>query len=82
MIRYRDYENRTAWLRGRNIALGASDIPVVCGLVSYKTPLDLWKEKTGAIIPRKSVNTSLTGVMRKTIYYTLNKNREGKRRLW
>ncbi len=51
MVRYRDFENRSAWLRGRNVALGASDIPVVCGLVSYKTPLTLWKEKTGTLIP-------------------------------
>lgn len=35
----------------RQKTIGASDIPIICGLSKYKTPYVLWQEKTGRIEP-------------------------------
>jgi len=40
-------ERRDEWLALRLKTIGSSDIPIVCGLSQYKTPLQLWREKTG-----------------------------------
>lgn len=40
-------ERRDEWLALRLKTIGSSDIPIVCGLSNYKTPLQLWREKTG-----------------------------------
>lgn len=46
-IPYKDYPNRAEWLEGRKNSLGASDISIALGISSFKSPIDLWKEKTG-----------------------------------
>ena len=46
------YGNREEWLVGRSHGLGASDIGVVLGVSNFKTPLQLWKEKVGAVVPK------------------------------
>lgn len=38
----------------RNKGLGASDIPIIFGLSSFKTPADLWLEKTGRVVPQEA----------------------------
>lgn len=38
-----------AWVEARRTFLGASDVPAVLGLSPYKTPLDVWAEKTGLL---------------------------------
>lgn len=43
-IQYRDRED---WLSGRSKSIGASEVAIILGQASYKSPLDLWKEKTG-----------------------------------
>lgn len=40
-----------AWLEQRRTFLGASDVPAVLGLSPYRTPLDVWAEKVGLIVP-------------------------------
>src|SRR5690606_6408895 len=42
-----DAEQRRAWLKERMTGLGASDIPVLFGLSTWKSPYSLWLEKTG-----------------------------------
>ena len=44
---YKDYPNRAEWLKGRKQSVGASEAAAALGLAPSKTPLDLWKEKTG-----------------------------------
>ena len=44
-------KNRAEWLKNRTKGLGGSDISAVVGCNPYKTNVDLWKEKTGQIIP-------------------------------
>ena len=44
---FTEYGNRTEWLIGRKKSIGASEAAAALGLSPSKTPLDLWKEKTG-----------------------------------
>jgi len=44
--------SREQWLAYRNLGIGGSDAPVVCGLNKYKSPLELWAEKTGQHLPK------------------------------
>lgn len=39
--------SRTEWLKERTKGIGGSDVATVLGLNPYKTPLELWEEKTG-----------------------------------
>lgn len=39
--------SREEWLQWRNRGIGSSDAPVAAGLSPYKSPLELWMEKTG-----------------------------------
>lgn len=41
--------DRAEWLKWRRSTLGASEVPIVCGATTYKTPLRLYAEKTGAV---------------------------------
>ena len=45
------YKDREDWLAGRSKSIGASEVAIIMGQASYKSPLDLWKEKTGRKIP-------------------------------
>ena len=45
------YKDREDWLAGRSKSIGASEVAIILGQASYKSPLDLWKEKTGRKIP-------------------------------
>ncbi len=39
--------SREEWLQWRNRGIGSSDAPVAVGVSRYKSPLELWLEKTG-----------------------------------
>lgn len=41
--------NRDLWLAKRKSTVGSSEIITIAGLNSFKTPLELWAEKTGRI---------------------------------
>jgi putative phage-type endonuclease len=43
--------SRENWLKYRNLGIGGSDAAVVCGASKYKSPLELWQEKTGQKAP-------------------------------
>jgi putative phage-type endonuclease len=38
-----------AWLEARKSGIGSSDIPVIAGESPYRSPYELWAEKTGAL---------------------------------
>lgn len=44
-----NFESREQWLAGRTNGIGGSDAAAAIGQSAWKTPLTLWKEKTGAI---------------------------------
>ena len=39
------------WLELRKLGIGGSDASVVCGINKYKSPVELYMEKTGQIVP-------------------------------
>ncbi len=45
------YKDREDWLAGRSKSIGASEVAIILGQASYKSPLDLWQEKTGRKSP-------------------------------
>nr|DAL87879.1 MAG TPA: Exonuclease [Caudoviricetes sp.] len=45
--------SRTEWLLKRTKGIGGSDAGVVLGLNKYKTPFELWLEKTGRVQPQE-----------------------------
>lgn len=52
-----------AWLELRRQGLGASDMAAVMGVSPYKTPYQLWAEKTGATPPQKVGAAANRGVI-------------------
>lgn len=44
-------QNTEEWLKWRSNGIGASDAPIILGLSKFKTPLQLWEEKTGLVEP-------------------------------
>jgi putative phage-type endonuclease len=44
------------WLEARTRGIGGSDAAVVLGLSKYKTPFELWLEKTGQVMPQSSTS--------------------------
>lgn len=58
------------WKEARRQFIGSSDVPVICGLVKYKTPHQLWQDKTqpqlvpeGAPSKRMVAGTKLEAVI-------------------
>lgn len=41
---------RTEWLEQRRKGIGGSDAPVIMGVNPWRSPMDLWLEKTGEYI--------------------------------
>ncbi len=37
------------WLEHRKLGIGGSDASVVCGISRYKSPVEIWMEKTRAL---------------------------------
>lgn len=44
------------WLQARTRGLGGSDASIILGLNKYKTPFELWLEKTGQVTPQSSTS--------------------------
>ena len=44
-------QDKAAWLEARNKGIGGSDASVIVGLNSWKSPFQLWMEKTGQAEP-------------------------------
>ncbi|MER6183092.1 lambda-exonuclease family protein [Streptomyces sp. NPDC001652] len=45
--------SRDDWHAARKTGLGGSDIPAICGLNPYTSPLEIWMKKTGRPVPRR-----------------------------
>lgn len=53
-------QNSQEWLDWRKKGIGGSDAPIILGISPWKTPYELWEEKTGVIKPDKEENTFIT----------------------
>jgi putative phage-type endonuclease len=48
--------NHEEWLQARTHGIGGSDAGVILGVNKWKTPFELWLEKTGQVDPESSTN--------------------------
>jgi len=49
------------WLEWRKKGIGGSDVSVICGINKYKSPLELWLEKTGQLPPKEAGEAAYWG---------------------
>lgn len=47
-----EYDSKKEWHGIRNKHIGGSDCSIIMGYNQYKTPVDLWREKTGKVKPQ------------------------------
>jgi putative phage-type endonuclease len=51
--------DRATWLQARTKGISASDVAILLGESTYKTPWSLWAEKTGRIIPEEATGEAI-----------------------
>lgn len=51
ILSVKDAEDHGKWLEARAIGIGGSDAAVIMGMNQYKSPYQLWLEKTGQVEP-------------------------------
>ena len=49
------------WLEYRRLGIGGSDASVVCGINRYKSPVELWLDKTGQLPPKEAGEAAYWG---------------------
>jgi len=54
---------RAHWLKLKETTIGSSEIATVCGLNKYKSPLELWAEKTGKVPPFEGNDATFLGTV-------------------
>ena len=55
------------WLELRKQGIGGSDASVVCGINKYKSPVELWMNKTGQIPPQEAGEAAYWGTLLESI---------------
>jgi len=55
--------SKDEWLQWRNKGIGGSDASVICDVNRYKSPVELWMEKTGQIEPKVAGEPAHWGTM-------------------
>jgi len=55
--------SRDEWLKERTKGIGGSDVATILGLNPYKTPLQLWEEKTGRSSGSAAVESAYWGTV-------------------
>ncbi len=48
-----EMEDRKAWLKLRTMGIGGSDASIIAGMNRWKSPFQLWQEKTGQVEPEE-----------------------------
>jgi len=57
------YLSHDEWLQWRKKGIGGSDASVICGVNHYKSPVELWMEKTDQIEPKVAGEAAHWGTM-------------------
>ena len=55
------------WLEHRKLGIGGSDASVVCGINKYKSPVELWMDKTGQLPPQEAGEAAYWGTQLEAI---------------
>lgn len=69
--------SKDGWLQWRTKGIGGSDASVVCGVNRYKSPVELWMEKTGQIEPKVAGEAAHWGTMLEPLIREEFTNRTG-----
>lgn len=56
-----DHLSQNEWLNMRKRGIGGSDAAAICGLSRWRSPMDVWLEKTGQIEPEKAGEAAYWG---------------------
>lgn len=48
-----EMQDRSAWLKMRTMGIGGSDASIIAGMNRWKSPFQLWQEKTGQVEPEE-----------------------------
>ena len=67
------------WLAWRNKGIGGSDASVVCGINKYKSPVELWLEKTDQIEHSEAGEAAYWGTVMEPIIRSEFEKRTGLR---
>lgn len=68
---------RTEWLEARKNYIGGSDLPAIIGLDEYKTPVDVWLEKTGRSEPEEAGEPAFWGTTLEDVIARVAADRNG-----
>lgn len=49
------------WLKERQKGIGGSDVAAICGVSPYRTPLQVWEDKRGTLLPREDNDAMFWG---------------------
>lgn len=55
------------WLEYRRQGIGGSDTSVICGINRYKSPVELWMEKTGQLPPQEAGEAAYWGTVLESV---------------
>jgi putative phage-type endonuclease len=59
--------SKEQWLKYRNTGIGGSDVSIICGINKYKSPVQLWMEKTNQIEQGESGEAAYWGTIMEPI---------------
>ncbi len=65
------------WLEYRKLGIGGSDASVVCGISRYKSPVELWMEKTGQLPNQEAGEAAYWGTLLENLVRTEFTKRTG-----
>lgn len=51
--------SRSEWLQERAKGIGGSDAGIILGVNKFRTPFELWLEKTGQVEPQETDNEAI-----------------------
>ncbi len=60
------------WLEHRKLGIGGSDASVVCGINRYKSPVELWMEKTNQLPTQEAGEAAYWGTQLEAICQAAN----------
>lgn len=58
-----DNMSKDDWLHLRSKGIGGSDASIICGLNKYKSPVELWVEKTGMVETKEAGEAAYWGTL-------------------
>ena len=65
------------WLAHRRLGIGGSDASIVCGINKYKSPVELWLDKTGQLPYQEAGEAAYWGTQLESLVRSESSKRTG-----